>query len=382
MNAKRSASQKLLKASEERYRSLVDNIELGITLVDDQYRVVMTNTAQGALLKRPARELVGRYCFKEFEKRDTVCPHCPGKEAMQTGSAAVAETGGVRDDGSRISVRINAFPLKDDHGRAKGFIEVVEDITARKKHEEELKQTYEKLREQNLELKKLDRIKDALISDVSHELKTPVAKHQMYLEVLKSVLERGAPMGRIESVIQILEEGVRRQQQVIRNILVLSRLEEGGHGFERKTVLLGEIVKEVLADYGELTGTLGINIQTQLNPVEIETDREMLLHVVSNLVENSIKYRSPEKPRILVTVGAEEGRPVISVQDNGIGMTAEERKRALDRFYQSTVSKEGIGLGLHICKRIVKRLGGEITLSSAGRGRGTEVKVTMPPLSG
>ena len=67
------------------------------------------------------------YCFNEFEKRDIVCPHCPGTEAMETGETATAETEGVRDDGSRFSVRIYAFPLRGDDGRPRGFVEVVED---------------------------------------------------------------------------------------------------------------------------------------------------------------------------------------------------------------------------------------------------------------
>jgi hypothetical protein len=72
-------------------------------------------------------------CFAEFEKRDAVCPHCPGVRAMADGLPHEVETDGVRDDGSRLTARVHAFPLPAPGGGARGFIEVVEDITEKKR---------------------------------------------------------------------------------------------------------------------------------------------------------------------------------------------------------------------------------------------------------
>ena len=131
----RQETIKALRESEERYRTLVENIDLGITIISSDHRVIMTNAAQARLLQKPIGEIVGRECFREFEKRDGVCAHCPGTKAMATGEKAVAETTGVRDDGSRLSVRIQAFPHRGPDGHITGFIEVVEDITERKQME-------------------------------------------------------------------------------------------------------------------------------------------------------------------------------------------------------------------------------------------------------
>ena len=131
----RQEAVKALRESEERYRNLVENIDLGITLISSDYRVIMTNAAQARLLQKPMGELVGRKCFREFEKRDGVCPHCPGTKAMATGEKAVMETIAVRDDGSRIAVQLQAFPHRGPDGHITGFIEVVEDITERKQTE-------------------------------------------------------------------------------------------------------------------------------------------------------------------------------------------------------------------------------------------------------
>jgi PAS domain S-box-containing protein len=132
---------KSLRESEERYRTLVENIDLGITLISSDYRVIMTNAAQAGLFRKPAGDIEGRKCFWEFEKRDGVCAHCPGTQAMATGKKAVVETTGLRDDGSKLVVRLQAFPHRGPDGHITGFIEVVEDITERKQTEAALQES-------------------------------------------------------------------------------------------------------------------------------------------------------------------------------------------------------------------------------------------------
>jgi PAS domain S-box-containing protein len=135
---------KALKDSEEIYRALVENIRLGITLIDTSYRIIMTNDAGGYIFNKPHSEFVDKYCFREFEKRDAVCLHCPGTRAMATGRPAEVESEAVRDDGSHVPVRIHAFPVHEADGTVKGFIEVVEDISERKLAEQALKESQER----------------------------------------------------------------------------------------------------------------------------------------------------------------------------------------------------------------------------------------------
>ncbi len=137
-----------LRQSEELYRTLVDNINLGITLIDPDYRVQLINEGQAKLFNKTAAELTGKICFREFEKRDAVCPHCPGTRAMATRQTADVETEGVLDDGRRVPVHIYAFPTYAADGQISGFIEVVEDITERRKVQEALEKS-------NLQLKAL-----------------------------------------------------------------------------------------------------------------------------------------------------------------------------------------------------------------------------------
>ena len=135
-----------LQESESRYRSLVENIDLGITLINPDYEVVMTNAAQGRMFRKPVQELVGKFCFQEFEKRDQACRHCPGTRAMASGQRAIEYTEGVRDDGSHIDARIHAFPTFGPGGEVAGFIEVVEDLTELRRAEEAIRKSEEKYR--------------------------------------------------------------------------------------------------------------------------------------------------------------------------------------------------------------------------------------------
>ncbi len=135
-----------LERSRELYRSLVENIGQGITLIDRNYNIITINAYQVRLFGRAAEEIIGKKCFQEFEKRDGPCAHCPGTQAMVTGRAAETETVGIRGDGVRIPVLVHAFPLFERDGGVLGFIELVEDITQRRQAEKALRDSEALLR--------------------------------------------------------------------------------------------------------------------------------------------------------------------------------------------------------------------------------------------
>jgi PAS domain S-box-containing protein len=146
ITARKQAEESLL-ASEGLYRSLVENVHLGINLIDRDHRILKVNSTTCELFHKPSVAFVGKRCFKEFEKREQVCSHCPGTVALATNQPAVCESEVVRDDGSRSWVRLQAFPVLDTDGQAEAFIEVVEDITDRKRSEEALKESEDKYRQ-------------------------------------------------------------------------------------------------------------------------------------------------------------------------------------------------------------------------------------------
>jgi PAS domain S-box-containing protein len=142
----RKQAEEALRESEERYRSLINNIELSVNLMDLDYNIVMVNDATGKLMQKDADLCIGKKCYREFEKRNTVCPHCPGKRTMATGRSQEVETKGVRDDGTTFDVHMRTFPKYGPNDTIEGFIEIVEDITERKRAQQALKKSEENYR--------------------------------------------------------------------------------------------------------------------------------------------------------------------------------------------------------------------------------------------
>ncbi len=143
--SKQEKAELAMKQSEALYRSLVENIDMGIVLMDKDYNIVMANAAQGRMLNKSKSELIGKKCFQEFEKKDHICSHCPGVIAMETGRPGETMTQGQRDDGSAFTVNIKAFPLQGENGENKGFIEVVDNITEQLKTQRDLAAEKERL---------------------------------------------------------------------------------------------------------------------------------------------------------------------------------------------------------------------------------------------
>lgn len=260
----------------------------------------------------------------------------------------------------------------DSRGQFAGVTVIVRDITDRKNAEKELER-------QNVELRKLDRMKDELVRNVSHELKTPVAKQAMQLEILHSLLDTGTPLSPVAKVLAVMDASVNRQQQVIRNLLDLSRLESGRREPSLDLVRLDTAIAGIIEEFRALTDEAGLTVTLESESVTIRGDRGFLWHIFSNLISNALKYRRPEGGgRIDLSVSRRGETAVAVVADNGLGMAPEEQQRAFEKFYQASASVEGSGVGLTIAQEMTELLGGRITLHSEGRGRGIEVAVTFP----
>ena len=121
----------------DRYRTLIDSLDVGIALIDPDFNILMVNAKQAAIVGSTPAELVGKKCFHEFECRETICSHCPGIRAMADGCSVEDERTGQRRDGEAFAVRLKASPIFDRDGHTAGFVEVVEDIRERKWQEQE-----------------------------------------------------------------------------------------------------------------------------------------------------------------------------------------------------------------------------------------------------
>ena len=143
----RKQAEVALRESEEIYRSLVENVDFGITIIDANHNIVMANATVCEWFNKSPDELVGRKCYRVFEKKDHPCSPCPGVEAMATDRPCEIETKGARDNGIRFVVKHRAFPYYGPNGEIVGFHEVLEDITERKQAEAKLTKSENRFRE-------------------------------------------------------------------------------------------------------------------------------------------------------------------------------------------------------------------------------------------
>ncbi|MBI4650038.1 PAS domain-containing sensor histidine kinase [Candidatus Desantisbacteria bacterium] len=283
-----------------------------------------------------------------------------------------------KKDGTIFPVEISAGLIEINNH--KYILAFDRDITERRKIEKLLKQTKDDLEKQNEKLKKLDKIKDGLIRDVSHELKTPVAKQKMQIDLLKQNLtNKGIKEKHIDDILNKIEVCIVRQENVINNILTLSRLEAGGIKYDIKPTRIDQVLIEVLDDYQIILETKNISVEKILPEITINSDKKMLFHVFSNLINNAIKYRNQSgNAHINILLEKNKKNVCVRIIDNGIGLNDNEKKLIFKRFYQASASSEGIGVGLNIAHIIITDLNGKISLESDGHGKGTTLTVEFP----
>jgi signal transduction histidine kinase len=229
---------------------------------------------------------------------------------------------------------------------------------------------------------RIEAMKDSLLRDVSHELKTPLAKVQVSLELLleKVAAEPVNPQGALRYGRTALD-GVQHLSSMVSGILDLSRLEAGVGSFASETIALGELIPVVVqgmqAQAAEKGLTLTIDLAQALPTVG--GDRERLAQVLRNLLDNALKFSSAGE--IVVAAEVRDGEILVRVSDSGRGIAAENLGRVFERFFREDTDVGGIGVGLPMCKAIIEAHGGRIWAESAGRGMGATLCFALPVLS-
>lgn len=197
---------------------------------------------------------------------------------------------------------------------------------------------------------------------VTHEFKTPIAVTRLNLETLqKRKLEEAQQQRLIGNTLQ--ENN--RLNALTNNILVASQLEAGAYQVNSQLLSLTELCEDVVKEYK--TRFPQRIIQSDIRPdIEINGEPTLLQMLVSNLLDNAIKY-SDKESRIILFLGRQHGHTTLSVQDEGAGIRDEEKKKVFQKFYrtgnENTRTAKGTGLGLYICKQIASSMNGIITVA-------------------
>jgi signal transduction histidine kinase len=260
-------------------------------------------------------------------------------------------------------------------------IEIVRDITERKKTEDLIRQKNLQLTEINQELKKLLQVKSEFLSLISHELKSPLTVVQGYLTLLKDK-QMGSLNPEQEEGLSVAAVEAEHLNYLINQILDLSQLDSGKFELVSEEIDIKAILNHCLAALRSEAKKNRVSFRTRISPAAVRArgDGNKIKQVFRNILENALKF-SPAGGTVAIRGEKKEGCLVYSVSDRGIGIPEDELEKIFDRFYQVktplTIKYGGMGLGLAISKNIVELHGGWIWAES-GPGRGTTVFFTLP----
>jgi signal transduction histidine kinase len=226
----------------------------------------------------------------------------------------------------------------------------------------------------------LHELKSTSVATVAHELRTPLASMRMLVDTLREGRYRDEVQFR-EYLDLIAGESL-RLSRLTDNFLTLSRLERKQHAFAPEPIAPRALAEQAVQAMRPKLEASGVHFTLRAASAlpEMHVDRDAMVTVLTNLLENALKYTEAKK-EISLNLRHDRGQVIFSVQDNGIGLSRTERRHVFEPFYQSdeklSRAREGCGLGLSIVKHIVGAHGGQITVTSEP-GKGSSFHVMIP----
>lgn len=232
-----------------------------------------------------------------------------------------------------------------------------------------------------LKQKRLSEIQKDFINNMTHEFKTPISTIAVSTEVLKDTTIVQQP-DRLLQYATIIENENKRLKQHVERVLQMAKLDKEDVGLKKETVNLHEIIHEVVQSIDlalrEKQGS--IHLRLNASSANLQADRHHLTNVIFNLLDNAIKYCT-NQPSITIQTELNGSNISLTVQDNGIGISDENKRRIFQKFYRVPTGNvhdvKGFGLGLHYVKQIVEAHRGRITVASEP-GKGCAFTILLP----
>lgn len=336
------------------YELIVNSISNGIIAVDKNLKTILVNPFACSILDIPSEQHILNIKIQDIINDEGIC-NLLEKSIIEDCSFSEEVT---LDNNSKIlSITIN--PIKSDSNII-GAVLFIQDIT---------------------KMRNLEKIGQEFVSNVSHELKTPLTSIRGFIETLKNgAINDHAVAYKFLDIIDIEAE---RLFFLINDILALSEIETMKQDANLSSINLEEIISDSVTVLQGQAEKKNISINYDIEPnLKLKVSKHKLMQLVLNLMDNSIKY-SPDYSWIKINARKSANSIIISFKDSGIGISKEHQTRIFERFYRVDKGRSrslgGTGLGLSIVKHIVDIYNGTITLNSEV-GKGTEFIVTFPVL--
>jgi signal transduction histidine kinase len=239
-----------------------------------------------------------------------------------------------------------------------------------------------KLRARESAMAQANRRKDEFLATLAHELRNPLAPIASAADLLRMTRADEAQQRRLGEMIG---RQTRHMTGLVDDLLDVSRVTRGEISLDLHAVRLQDAIAEAVEQVAPLAAakSQGLDTPSVASPAMVMGDRKRLVQVLANLLNNATKY-TPAGGRIVLGLSAQDDRILLSVQDNGIGMSTDLMEHAFELFTQETRKTDrsmgGLGVGLALSKRLVELHGGELTVSSEGKGRGSTFVISLPVL--
>lgn len=329
-----------IKQNEQRLNAIVQNLVSGVMLINVDKQVIMTNRTMYQILGET--EITGKPFYeviKSFALSQLIEATFETKTIQQKEIILYFPREMILD--------ASVSPILGENGEITGIILLLHDIT---------------------QIRHLENVRSEFVTNVSHELKTPVTALKGFAETLLDGAMYDEML--LKKFLTIIKEESDRLHRLIMDILALSRIEQNPVPENVELVEVDEVIEQSARTIFEMATEKNIQViipEKTIPSVTIETDRDKLQQILINLLSNAINY-TPVDGKVEVKLIEQEAEVIIEVTDNGIGIPAKDIDRVFERFYRVDKARSrhsgGTGLGLSIVKHLVENCGGRIEVES------------------
>jgi PAS domain S-box-containing protein len=379
-----------LRKKEEQYRILVEGMNEGLMLTDNNDNILFVNQQTCDITGFSAEELIGEKCAQVLfnpQNREIITEK---NKLWQKGIKDTYEVELTRKTHEKVWIRCSGSPVYDEEGQVTGSISVFEDINERKKAEVERNKLTQLLITAKEKAEESDRLKSAFLANISHEIRTPMNGILGFAELLKTPELTSDAQKRY---IHIIEQSGTRMLNIINDIIDISKIESGQMNINLNATHINQLLRDLLAFFTPEAQRkrLSLSLSAALPDGEkciLLTDHTKLAQILSNLIKNAIKFTKEGSVNFGYEIAKSpanrnEGLVELTfyIEDTGVGIPSDQVDLMFERFRQGsfllTRNYEGAGLGLSISKAFVEMLGGKIWVDSKP-GKGSRFSFTLP----